>query len=42
MQATPRLLKNLTNFNLLKFDELVALVVPTIKAHVKTINEACL
>jgi hypothetical protein len=40
MQATPRLLKTLTNFNMLNFDELTTLVVPTIRAHVKTIGEA--
>jgi hypothetical protein len=33
------LFKTLTNFNLSKFDELVALMVPTIQAHVKSISE---
>jgi len=30
MQATPRLFKILTNFTLVKFDELVLLITPTI------------
>jgi hypothetical protein len=34
MWTTPSLFKTLTNFTLQKFEELVALVVPTIESHV--------
>ncbi len=33
MQAMPRLLKTLTNFNLMEFDKLPTLVMPTIVSH---------
>jgi hypothetical protein len=33
MQATPRLFKTLTNFTLVKFDELTLLMAPTIVRH---------
>ncbi len=39
MQVTPSLFKTLTNFNLLEFEDLFVLVVPTVQAHAKTINE---
>jgi hypothetical protein len=40
MWATPCLFKTITNFNLLKFDELTTLVIPAIVAHARFINEA--
>ncbi len=40
MWITPSLSKTLTKFNLLKVEDLFVLVVPTVQAHAKTINEA--
>ncbi len=40
MWTTPSLFKTLTNFTLQKFEELVALVVPTIDTHVQSTNDA--
>jgi hypothetical protein len=39
MQVTPSLFKTLTNFNLLEFEDLFILVVPTVQAHAKTTNQ---
>jgi len=38
MWAMPRLLKMLTNFTLVEFDKLIALVVPTIVNHAQYIG----
>ncbi len=39
MQATPALFKTLTNITLEVFDELASRVVPTIRAHVRSMGE---
>jgi hypothetical protein len=39
MQATPTLFKTLTNFTLEEFDELVSQVVPTIRAHARSMGD---
>jgi hypothetical protein len=38
MQATPELFKTLTNFTLVEFDKLAALMVPTIVSHAQSIG----
>jgi len=40
MQIIPSLFKTLTNFTLLKFEKLAAIVVPTIKSHVGSSSDA--
>jgi len=40
MQPTLNLFKTLTNFILPKFEELIVLVIPTIKSHVRCIGDA--
>lgn len=39
MQTTLKLFKTLTNFNLVKFDELVLVVIPTIACHAWSTSE---
>jgi hypothetical protein len=40
MWTIPSLFKTLTNFTLQKFEELVALIVPTIESHVQSTSDA--